>query len=67
MKNFNRRSSHDHHSSKRHKLVQHVHSRGSQAFTHTFYINTVTTTLCEAPAQLLHNLETDHGQLLTDD
>ena len=31
-----------------------MHSRGSHAFTHTF-----TTTLCEAPAQLLQNLESN--------
>ena len=57
MKNFNRRSSHGHHGSKRHKLAQHAHSRGSHTFTHTLYINTVTTTLCETPAQLLQILE----------
>ena len=34
-----------------------IHSRGSHAFTHTSYINTATTTLCEAPAQLLQILE----------
>ena len=32
MKNCNRCSSHGHHDSKRRKLVQHAHSRGSHAF-----------------------------------
>ena len=46
------------------KLGLHAHSHGSHAFTHTLtelYINTVTftTTLCEAPAQLLQNLESN--------
>ena len=54
--NFNWRSSHGHHGSKRRELTQHAHSRGSHAFTHTL-INTVTTTLRETPAQLLRNLE----------
>ena len=54
MKNFNRRSSHGYRGSKRRELAQHAHSRGSRAFTHTLYINTVTTTQCEAPAQLLY-------------
>ena len=46
--------------SKRRELAQHVLSRGSHAFTHTLtYINTVTTTSCEAPAQLLQNLESN--------
>ena len=40
------------------ELAQHVYSRGSHAFTHT-YINTVTITLCEALAQLLQNLESN--------
>ena len=35
MKNFNRCSSHCHHGSKCCELVQHVHSCGSHAFTHT--------------------------------
>ena len=35
MKNFNRRSSHSHHGSKRGELRKHAHSRGSHAFTHT--------------------------------
>ena len=35
MTNFNRRNSHGHHGSKRHELVQHAHSHGSPAFTHT--------------------------------
>ena len=34
------------------------YSCGSHAFTHT-YIHIVTTTLCEAPAQLLQNLESN--------
>ena len=34
MKNFNRRSSHGHHGSKRHELAQHAHARGLHAFTH---------------------------------
>ena len=52
MKNFNGRSSHGHLGSKRRELAQHTHSSESHAFTdsHT-YINTVTTILCEAPAQ----------------
>ena len=58
MKNFNSRSSHSHHGSKRHELVQHTNSHGLQALTHT-YIKTVTTTLCQAPAQLLQNLESN--------
>ena len=57
MKNFHRRSSHGHRGSKRRELAQHAHSRGSHAFTHTLYINTVTTTTwCEAAAELLQNL-----------
>ena len=36
IKNFNRRNSHGHNSSKRCKLAQHAHSHGSNAFTHTF-------------------------------
>ena len=55
--NFNGRNSHGNHGSKRRELAQHAHSHGSHAFTHTLYINTVTTTWCEAPAQLLHHLE----------
>ena len=36
MKNFNTRSSsHGHHGSKRHELVQHAYSRWSHAFTHS--------------------------------
>ena len=38
---LNRRSSHGHRGSKRRELAQHAHSRGSYAFTHTLYINTV--------------------------
>ena len=54
MKRFNRRNSHGQHGSKRRELAQHAHSRGSHPFTHTLnHINTVTTRLCEAPAQLL--------------
>ena len=34
MKNFNRRSSHGHHGSKRRELAQHAHSRGSHSLTH---------------------------------
>ena len=40
-----------------HANWRNTHSRGSPAFTHTLYINTVTTTWFEAPAQLLQNLE----------
>ena len=55
MKNFNTRDSHDLHGSKLCQLARHAHSRGSHPFAHTLYIiNTVTTTLCEVPAQLLH-------------
>ena len=40
--------------SKRRELAQRAHPHGSHAFTHTLnYINTVTTTWCEALAQLL--------------
>ena len=54
MKNFNRRSSHGNHGSKRRELAaQHAHSHGSHAFASHTYIDTVTTTSCEAPAQLL--------------
>ena len=53
MNNFNRRNSHGHHGSKRREVSQDAHSHGSHAFTHTLYISTVTTTWCEAPAQLL--------------
>ena len=53
LKNFNRCNSHGHHDSKRHELKQHAHSHGSHGFTCTLYINTVTATWCEAPAQLL--------------
>ena len=35
MKNFNTRSSHGHHGSKRRELAQHAHSRRSHALTHT--------------------------------
>ena len=52
MKNCNRSGSRVYHGSKRCELVQHAHSHGSHAFTHS-YINTVTTMWCEAPAQLL--------------
>ena len=58
MKNFKRRNSYGHHGSKRRALVQYVHSPGSHSFSRTF-INTVTTTLCEVPDQLLHNLESN--------
>ena len=49
MKNYNRRSSHGHHGSKRRELAQHAHSTWiAHMHSHT-YINTVTTTsLCEA-------------------
>ena len=57
MKKFNRRSSHGSHGSKRHKLAQHALSRGLHAHT---YINTVSTTLCKAPAHLLQDLETNY-------
>ena len=53
MKNFNKRDSHGHHGSKHPELVKHAHSHGLHAFTHILYINTVTTTWCVAPAQLL--------------
>ena len=33
--------------------LRHANPHGSHAFTHTLYINTITTTWCEAPAQLL--------------
>ena len=34
-KNFNGRSSHDHHGSNRRELAQQEHPRGSHSFTHT--------------------------------
>ena len=52
---------HSHHGSKRRKLAQHAHSRGSHAsriHSHT-YIDTVTTMWCEPPAQLLQNVESN--------
>ena len=59
-KNFNRRGFHGQHGSKRRELAQHAHSRGSHAFTRTLiYINTVITTLCQAPAQVLQNLKSN--------
>ena len=59
-KNFNRRSSHGHHGSKRRELAQAAHSHGPQAFTHTLTSTQVrTTALCEAAAQLLQNLESN--------
>ena len=60
-KKFNKHSSHDQHGSKRSKLVQHIHSCLSHAFTHT---SAVTTTLCKAPAQLLQIEESDLYLLL---
>ena len=39
-----------------HTPVDRTHSLTTQLHQHS-YINTVTTTLCEAPAELLHNLE----------
>ena len=56
MKNFNRHSSHGDHGSKHGELAQHALTWIARIHSHT-YINTVSTTLCEAPAQLLHNLE----------
>ena len=57
MKNGNRRSSHGHRGSKRRELaVTRTLTWIARILSHT-YINTVITTLCEAPAQLLHNLE----------
>ena len=52
-KNFDRCNSRGHHGSKRRELAQHTHPHGSYAFTQTLYINTVTTTWCEVPVQLL--------------
>ena len=51
-KNFTRRSFHGHHSSKRRELEQH-------AFAHTLQHSYSHVTFCEAPAQLLHNLESN--------
>ena len=51
-----RGSSHSHHGPKRRELAQHAHWRGSHAFAHAL---TSTSTLCEAPAQLLQNLESN--------
>ena len=60
MKEFNRRSSHGHHGSKRRELAQHAHSRVSQAFTHALTSTQLhPTMLCEAPAQLLLNLKSN--------
>ena len=53
MKNFNRCSSHGHRGSKCCELAQHAHSCGSTHSLTRLYINTDTTTLCEALAQLL--------------
>ena len=45
---------------KRRELAQHAHSQAWIARIHSHtYINTVTTSLCEAPTQLLHNLESN--------
>ena len=55
-KNFNRRNSHGHHGSKCHELAQHALTWIARMHSHT-YINTVTITWCEVPAQLLQNLE----------
>ena len=55
MKNFN---GHGHHGSKRSKLVQHALTWIARIHSHT-YINTVTTTWCEAPAQLLQKFGID--------
>ena len=53
MKNSNRRSSHGHRGSKRRERAHHAHLHGSHAFTHTLTPIQYTTTLCEAPAQLI--------------
>ena len=53
MKNFNRCNSHGHHGSKHRELAQHAHSRGSQAFTHTLDINTVTTTVVQSASSAI--------------
>ena len=55
--NINRSNSHGQHGSKRRKQAQHTHSPGSNAVHSHTYINTVITSLCEAPAQPLQNLE----------
>ena len=55
------RISHGHHGSKRHELAQHAHPRESHTSTHTFTSAQFATTLCEAPEQLLHNLECNVG------
>ena len=59
MMNFTRRSSRGHHGSKRRELAQHAHSTwiAPRIFHSRTYIDTVTSTLCEAPALLLQNLE----------
>ena len=49
--NFNRRSSHGHHGSKRHELVKYAHSRGSHTFTYTL-ISTQLQPRCGAKRQL---------------
>ena len=36
---------------------QNMHTRGSQAYTHTLTSTQLQQILCEAPAQLLQNLE----------
>ena len=51
MENLNR-----HRGSKRRELA---HTRGSHAFIHALTFNTVATTWCEAPVQLLQNFESN--------
>ena len=58
MKHFNRRSSQEHLMAQSAVNWRNIHSRGSHAFTRT-HTTTVTTTLCEAPAQLLQNMESN--------
>ena len=52
MKKFYKRDSHGHHGSKRRELAQHILTWIARIHSHS-YINTVTTTWCEALAQLL--------------
>ena len=55
--NNNRLNPHGHHGSKRREVAQHAHSRGLRAFTDTLTSAQFTTTLPEAPTQLLRGID----------
>ena len=58
MKNFNRRSFHGGHGSKRRELAELTRTLTWVARIHSHtYINIIRNTWCEAPAQLLQNFE----------